>query len=50
MWTLQNMVLGRWWCMPNPTVPNASVKSNQLDLASSYLESYDVVTGYNPTT
>ncbi len=26
------------------------VKSNQLDLASSYLDSHDVVTGYNPTT
>jgi hypothetical protein len=25
------------------------IKSNQLDLASLYLESHDVVTGYNPT-
>ncbi len=26
------------------------IKSSRLDLASSYLESHDVVTGYNPTT
>ena len=26
------------------------IKSNRLDLASSYLDSHDVVTGYNPTT
>ncbi len=26
------------------------IKSNQLDLTLSYLESNDVVTGYNPTT
>ncbi len=27
-----------------------SIKSSRLDLASSYLESHDVVTGYNPAT
>ena len=26
------------------------LKSSQLDLASLYLKSHDVVTGYNPTT
>jgi hypothetical protein len=26
------------------------IKSRQLDLASLYLKSHDVVTGYNPTT
>ena len=26
------------------------IKSKRLDLASSYLDSHDVVTGYNPTT
>ncbi len=26
------------------------IKSSRLDLASSYLESHEVVTGYNPTT
>ncbi len=27
-----------------------TVKSNRLDLALSYLDSHDIVTGYNPTT
>ena len=26
------------------------IKSNRLDLASSYLDSHDVMTGYNSTT
>jgi len=25
------------------------IKSNRLDLASSYLDSHDIMTGYNPT-
>ena len=38
---------GEYVCLGLTLTP---IKSNRLDLASSYLDSHDVVTGYNPTT